>query len=200
MTASPATRRRASARLVAVARHAASCREFPPRRYLVFQSPQSPCREALRRNPAPDRPLARTAHWEGSHAPKSMRVAILPDDLSGGGVERTMLTLAGGFLKHGHAGDVVLGGRTGPLEGELPAGVRVVVLAARPAWVGPPRDPAGRPGRPRGARKAGTARAAKTSRPHAAAPTQPGRLPAPQPAGRARLGQVSAEPVRGLGA
>ncbi len=64
-----------------------------------------------------------------------MRIAILLDDLSGGGVERTMLTLADGFVKHGHAVDVVLGRRTGPLEGELPAGARVVVLDARPGWL-----------------------------------------------------------------
>jgi glycosyltransferase involved in cell wall biosynthesis len=64
-----------------------------------------------------------------------MRIAILLDDLSGGGVERTMLTLADGFLKHGHAVDVVLGRRTGPLEGELPAGARVVVLDAQPGFM-----------------------------------------------------------------
>ena len=66
---------------------------------------------------------------------KVMRIAILLDDLSGGGVERTMLTLAGGFVKHGHAVDVVLGSRTGSLEGELPAGARVIVLDARPGWL-----------------------------------------------------------------
>ena len=64
-----------------------------------------------------------------------MRIAILLDDLSGGGVERTMLTLAEGFLKHGHAVDLVLGHRTGPLEGELPASARVVVLDAQPGFI-----------------------------------------------------------------
>lgn len=56
-----------------------------------------------------------------------MHIAVLLNDLSGGGVERTMLTLAGGFLGRGHAVDLVLARYRGPLISELPQGARVVV-------------------------------------------------------------------------
>jgi hypothetical protein len=52
-----------------------------------------------------------------------MHIAILLNDLSGGGVERTMLTLAGGFLSHGHAVDLVLraiAGRSRPRSPKAP--------------------------------------------------------------------------------
>ena len=58
---------------------------------------------------------------------------------------------------------------------------------------GPAFDCAGRSGRPRRARTAGPVRRYKASRPHGAAFAKPRRLPAPRPAGRARLGQVPAE-------
>lgn len=61
-----------------------------------------------------------------------MRIAILLNDLSGGGVERTMLTLAGGFIGRGHGVDLVLARNAGPLSGEVPAGARVVALQASP--------------------------------------------------------------------
>lgn len=60
-----------------------------------------------------------------------MHIAILLNDLSGGGVERSMLTLAGGFLARGHAVDLVLARHAGPLQSEVPAGARVVVPDAR---------------------------------------------------------------------
>lgn len=60
-----------------------------------------------------------------------MHIAILLNDLSGGGVERTMLTLAGGFLSRGHAVDLVLARYGGPLSAEVPEGARVVVPDAR---------------------------------------------------------------------
>jgi glycosyltransferase involved in cell wall biosynthesis len=64
-----------------------------------------------------------------------MHIAILLNDLSGGGVERTMLTLAGGFLARGHAVDLVLPRRSGPLESEVPDSARVVVLDAHASLV-----------------------------------------------------------------
>lgn len=60
-----------------------------------------------------------------------MHIAILLNDLSGGGVERTMLTLAGGFLSRGHAVDLVLARYRGPLAAEVPEGSRVVVPDVR---------------------------------------------------------------------
>ena len=129
-----------------------------------------------------------------------MRIAILLDDLSGGGVERTMLTLADGFLKHGHAVDVVLGRRTGPLEGELPAGARVVVLDAQPGFMARLAIVRADPGGLSVLAAAGVVRPAEASRPNAAASAQPRCLPPSRQTGRSRLGQVPAEPVRGLGA
>ncbi|MFO1040116.1 MAG: glycosyltransferase [Geminicoccaceae bacterium] len=58
----------------------------------------------------------------------TVRIAILLDDLSGGGVERSMLTLAGGFRRRGHTVDLILARRAGPLESEVPANMRVLVL------------------------------------------------------------------------
>jgi glycosyltransferase involved in cell wall biosynthesis len=65
-----------------------------------------------------------------------MHIAILLNDLSGGGVERTMLALAGGFVARGHRVDLVLARRAGPLEGEVPKAARIVVLDAHagPVW------------------------------------------------------------------
>jgi glycosyltransferase involved in cell wall biosynthesis len=57
-----------------------------------------------------------------------VHIAILLDDLSGGGVERSMLTLAGGFLRRGHAVDLLLGRRSGALDSEVPEGARVLLL------------------------------------------------------------------------
>jgi glycosyltransferase involved in cell wall biosynthesis len=78
---------------------------------------------------------------------EAMHIAILLNDLSGGGVERTMLTLAGGFLSRGHGVDLVLARYGGPLAGEVPEGARIVVPDPRGGLV--PRlaiaraDPAG---------------------------------------------------------
>jgi glycosyltransferase involved in cell wall biosynthesis len=60
---------------------------------------------------------------------------MLLNDLSGGGVERTMLTLAGGFLSRGHGVDLVLARYHGPLAGEVPQGARIIVPDARGGMV-----------------------------------------------------------------
>lgn len=64
-----------------------------------------------------------------------MHIAVLLNDLSVGGVERTMLTLAGGFLARGHGVDLVLARKGGPLESEVPQGARVLVLDAHASLV-----------------------------------------------------------------
>ena len=49
-------------------------------------------------------------------------------DLSGGGVERAMLRLAGGWMAAGRRVTLVIGGTAGPLRPELPAGLSLVEL------------------------------------------------------------------------
>ena len=51
-------------------------------------------------------------------------------DLSGGGVERALLRLAGGWVAAGRRVTLVLGRADGPLAVELPAGVAVIELGA----------------------------------------------------------------------
>lgn len=58
----------------------------------------------------------------------TLRVAILLDDLTGGGVERTMLKLAGGLAARGHEVEVLVAEGRGALVDEVPAAVRVTVL------------------------------------------------------------------------
>ena len=55
-------------------------------------------------------------------------IAIYLYGPSGGGATRRTLTLAGGFAKHGHRVDLVVVNAEGPLAGDLPDGVRLVVL------------------------------------------------------------------------
>lgn len=63
-----------------------------------------------------------------------MRVALLLEELSGGGVERTTLKLARGFLDRGLAVDLLLARAGGPLANEVPEGVRVVLLEGSGAF------------------------------------------------------------------
>lgn len=56
------------------------------------------------------------------------RVAVYLPELLGGGAERITLTLAGGLVARGHAVDLVLNRRVGPLADQVPEGVRVTVL------------------------------------------------------------------------
>ena len=55
-------------------------------------------------------------------------IAIYIYGPSGGGATRRTLTLAGGFAKRGHRVDLVVVSAEGPLAGDLPAGVRLVLL------------------------------------------------------------------------
>ena len=65
------------------------------------------------------------------------RIAFLLSSLSGGGVERSTLTLAAAFAEQGHDVDVVVCKAEGPLRSELPAKARLFCL--EPAPVGPAR-------------------------------------------------------------
>ena len=64
------------------------------------------------------------------------RVALLLPDLTGGGVERTAVSLAQGFLARGLDVDLVLCRVRGPLLAEVPAAVRVVPLRPAPMMLG----------------------------------------------------------------
>ena len=57
-------------------------------------------------------------------------VALLIDDLGGGGVQRMALTLAGGLVDRGCRADLVVCRATGPLRSFVPEGVNVVELKA----------------------------------------------------------------------
>jgi glycosyltransferase involved in cell wall biosynthesis len=59
------------------------------------------------------------------------RLALFLPTLDDGGAERVMLQLGASFSARGHAVDLVLAVPGGPLESQIPAGVRVVDLAAR---------------------------------------------------------------------
>ena len=91
-------------------------------------------------------------------------------------------------------------GGSGPLDSELPAGARVVVLDEQPGFLA--RLAIVRAD-PRGVgvlAAAGAVRPSATSWPHAAAIAEPRRLSPPRAAGRPGLRQVPAELVRCLGA
>lgn len=59
-----------------------------------------------------------------------MRIAILLQDFSGGGVERNMLNLTRGFLDRGHMVDLLLARPVGPLATQCPEKARVIPLQA----------------------------------------------------------------------
>ena len=71
---------------------------------------------------------ARGGH-ERNLAPE--RIAIFLQDLAGGGAERIMLRLAGGFSAKGKSVDLVLVRAEGPYLADLPTGVRLVDLNCR---------------------------------------------------------------------
>lgn len=58
------------------------------------------------------------------------RLAVFIPSLREGGAERSMLKLAGGLARRGHAVDLVLAQREGPYLAEVPADVRIVDLEA----------------------------------------------------------------------
>ena len=64
------------------------------------------------------------------------RIALLLPDLTGGGVERTAVSLAQGFLYRGLDVDLVLCRVRGPLLAEVPAAVRLVPLRPAPMMLG----------------------------------------------------------------
>lgn len=61
---------------------------------------------------------------------RSRRVAFLLDNLAGGGAEKVILNLAGGFAGLGHPVDVLVGKMEGALCDRIPGNVKVVPLKA----------------------------------------------------------------------
>jgi glycosyltransferase involved in cell wall biosynthesis len=59
------------------------------------------------------------------------KVAFFLQDLFGGGAERVMLTLAGGFADRGYDVDLVLVRAQGPCLADVPPNVRIVTLGTR---------------------------------------------------------------------
>src|SRR5438445_5145738 len=59
------------------------------------------------------------------------RLALFLPTLDDGGAERVMLQLAASFAARGHAVDLVLAVPGGPLDSQIPGGLRVVDLGAR---------------------------------------------------------------------
>lgn len=62
---------------------------------------------------------------------RASKVAFFLQDLVGGGAERVMLTLAGGFADRGYDVDLVLVRAEGPHLAEVPPNVRIVPLGGR---------------------------------------------------------------------
>ena len=62
------------------------------------------------------------------------RITIFIDDLSGGGVQRSMITLARQLLGRGHQVDLVVCHPVGDFLPHLPAGIRLIALEAAPEW------------------------------------------------------------------
>ena len=56
------------------------------------------------------------------------RISFLLDNLTGGGAEKVILNLAGGFTKLGHPVDILVCKMEGVLCNSIPAGVNLVPL------------------------------------------------------------------------
>ena len=105
--------------------------------------PPGPAKDDHVRNEGPrwgtgDADTARSSSAFGSEAaltsagtrPRARLAMFLPD-LSGGGAERVMARLAGGFVDHGVAVDLLVARRSGPWVSEVNASVRVLELGGR---------------------------------------------------------------------
>ena len=80
------------------------------------------------------RPHRRIDVADDAQRPQSTRpikIAFFLQDLFGGGAERVMLTLAGGFADRGYDVDLVLVRAEGPRLADVPPNVRIVALGTR---------------------------------------------------------------------
>src|SRR5262245_9108933 len=80
------------------------------------------------------RPHRRIDVADDAQRPQSTRpkkIAFFLQDLFGGGAERVMLTLAGGFADRGYDVDLILVRAEGPRLADVPPNVRIVALGTR---------------------------------------------------------------------
>lgn len=93
-------------------------------------------------------PFESSRVWSGSGAPSATgaHVALFLSSLSGGGVQRSMLNLAGALRARGHRVDLIVCHPRGALRAALPPGVRLVALQPAPvlwgrwqAWTADPQ-------------------------------------------------------------
>ena len=62
----------------------------------------------------------------------SRRLAILLRALDGGGIQRSALTLAAGFVERGFAVDLLVADANGPMRAQVPDGIHLIQLRATP--------------------------------------------------------------------
>ena len=63
------------------------------------------------------------------------QIAFLLLDLKGGGIQKVMLLVAGALAKRGYSVTLVAYNIKGPLRDQLPNGVKLIELKARPTWL-----------------------------------------------------------------
>jgi glycosyltransferase involved in cell wall biosynthesis len=63
------------------------------------------------------------------------QIALLLLDLKGGGVQKVMLLVAGALAQRGYSVTLVSYNSKGPLHDQLPDGIKLVELKARPTWL-----------------------------------------------------------------
>lgn len=63
-----------------------------------------------------------------TYSRKAQNILVFAQRLQGGGVERAMLRMAGGWLNAGRRVTLVLGSREGPLAAEIPEGIALIEL------------------------------------------------------------------------
>ena len=82
---------------------------------------------------------------DDTHKPPAKRIAVLLPSLAGGGAERSMLNLMDAFLRQGREVDLLLFRREGAYLKSVPAGARVMEIAAgsalRGRWLAARADP-----------------------------------------------------------
>jgi glycosyltransferase involved in cell wall biosynthesis len=71
------------------------------------------------------------AHDDGPSAGPRLHIALFLPNLSGGGVERSVLTMAAGFRERGHRVDLLVAHARGAFAERVPDGVRVFELGHR---------------------------------------------------------------------
>src|SRR5688572_23029476 len=78
--------------------------------------------------------------YQGPHGltsratPVPLHISVFVATLAGGGLERTMVTIADGLARRGHRVELLVCRRQGFLADKVPASVRVSELRTAPMW------------------------------------------------------------------